>query len=42
MRMFTMEKVYYDPFGLSRINGRKEIAVSSKNGRIGDLMLGGQ
>jgi len=40
--MFTVEKVYYDPFGLSRINCRKEIAVSSKNSGIGNLMLCGQ
>ena len=40
--MFTVEKMYYDSFGLSRINRRKEIAVSSKNCGIGNLVFCGQ
>jgi hypothetical protein len=40
--MFTVEKVYYDSFGLRCINRRKEIAVSSKNSGIGNLMFCGQ
>jgi len=37
--MFPVKKVYYDPFRLSCINSREKIAISSKNGGIGNQVF---
>ncbi len=39
--MFTVKQVYYNPLGLGSVDRRKEIAVTSKNSGVGDLMFCG-